>query len=89
MLDELESDRAERKEAWAGSAPDKCRQAVCAFANDLPNHNQPGNRSALIATDHVVIPLAVDLFSLQGLRNLGPTLRGWRADWNKRAQSIP
>jgi ATP-dependent DNA helicase RecG len=42
MLDELESDRAERKEAWAGSAPDKCRQAVCAFANDLPNHNQPG-----------------------------------------------
>ncbi|MDR3718876.1 MAG: AAA family ATPase [Bryobacteraceae bacterium] len=42
------------------------------------------NRSALIATDHVVIPLAADLFSLQGLRNLGPTLRRWRADWRKR-----
>lgn len=42
------------------------------------------NRSALIATDHVVIPLAADLFSLQGLRNLGPTLQRWRADWNKR-----
>ena len=42
------------------------------------------NRSALIGTDHVVIPLAADLFSLQGLRNLGPTLRGWRADWSKR-----
>lgn len=42
------------------------------------------NRSALIATDYVVIPLAADLFSLQGLRNLGPTLQGWRADWNKR-----
>ena len=33
------------------------------------------NRSALIATDFVVVPLAADLFSRQGLRNLGPTLR--------------
>jgi chromosome partitioning protein len=45
------------------------------------------NRSALIGTDHIVIPLAADLFSLQGLRNLGPTLRNWRADWNKRVES--
>lgn len=45
------------------------------------------NRSALIGTDHVVIPLAADLFSLQGLRNLGPTLRGWRADWKKRVEN--
>ncbi len=42
------------------------------------------NRSALIATDHVVVPLGADLFSLQGLRNLGPTLRRWREDWTKR-----
>ena len=42
------------------------------------------NRSALIATDFVVVPLAADLFSLQGLRNLGPTLRQWRSDWEKR-----
>ncbi len=42
------------------------------------------NRSALIATDYVVIPLGADLFSLQGLRNLGPTLRSWRQDWKKR-----
>lgn len=42
------------------------------------------NRSALIGSDHVVIPLAADLFSLQGLRNLGPTLVSWRADWRKR-----
>ncbi len=42
------------------------------------------NRSALIGSDHVVIPLAADLFSLQGLRNLGPTLRAWRSDWTKR-----
>ncbi|MFZ5763629.1 MAG: ParA family protein [Thermodesulfobacteriota bacterium] len=42
------------------------------------------NRSALIASDYVVIPLGADLFSLQGLRNLGPTLRSWRTLWNKR-----
>ncbi len=42
------------------------------------------NRSALIATDYVVVPLGADLFSLQGLRNLGPTLRTWRQDWQKR-----
>jgi cellulose biosynthesis protein BcsQ len=45
------------------------------------------NRSALIASEHVVIPLAADLFSLQGLRNLGPTLRSWRADWGKRVDN--
>lgn len=37
------------------------------------------NRSALIASDQVCLPLAPDLFSLQGLKNLGPTLREWRA----------
>jgi ATP-dependent DNA helicase RecG len=42
LLDDLESDRAERKAAWAGNAPEKARQAVCAFANDLPNHGKPG-----------------------------------------------
>lgn len=47
------------------------------------------NRSALIGSDHVVIPLAADLFSLQGLRNLGPTLTAWRADWQKRLNNWP
>ena len=42
------------------------------------------NRSALIATDKVVVPLGADLFSLQGLRNLGPMLHRWREDWQKR-----
>jgi len=42
------------------------------------------NRTALIASDFVVIPLGPDLFSIQGLRNLGPTIRRWREDWRKR-----
>lgn len=39
------------------------------------------NRAALIASDQVCVPLAPDLFSLQGLKNLGPTLRDWRKVW--------
>lgn len=35
------------------------------------------NRAALVAAD---------LFSLQGLRNLGPTLSAWRSGWNKRKE---
>ncbi|MCC7281443.1 MAG: AAA family ATPase, partial [Acetobacteraceae bacterium] len=42
------------------------------------------NRSALLATDYVVVPLGADLFSLQGLQNLGPTLRRWRSEWDAR-----
>lgn len=47
------------------------------------------NRGALIAADHVVIPLAPDIYSLQGLRNLGPTLRRWRAEWQERLERRP
>jgi len=42
------------------------------------------NRAALIACDFLVVPLAPDLFSLQGLRNLGPTVREWRFEWTER-----
>ena len=42
LLDDLESDCAERKESWNGESPDTGRQAVCAFANDLPDHRKPG-----------------------------------------------
>lgn len=45
------------------------------------------NRSVLIATDFVVIPLGADLYSLQGLKNLGPTLRSWRKQWEKRCDN--
>ncbi len=42
LLNDTESDLAERKQSFRGDTPKKARQAVCAFANDLPNHNQPG-----------------------------------------------
>lgn len=42
------------------------------------------NRSVLVATDYVAIPLGADLFSLQGLKNLGPKLISWKNLWQKR-----
>ncbi len=45
------------------------------------------NRSVLVATDYVAIPLGADLFSLQGLKNLGPTLRSWKSLWRKRLEN--
>jgi chromosome partitioning protein len=47
------------------------------------------NRSALIAADYVVVPLSPDLFSLQGLKNLGPTLQRWRKEWQERIDKNP
>lgn len=47
------------------------------------------NRAALIAAEHVAIPLAPDLYSLQGLKNLGPTLRRWRNEWQERWERNP
>jgi len=47
------------------------------------------NRSALIAADHVIMPLVPDLYSLQGLKNLGPTLRQWRKEWGNRLKQKP
>jgi len=47
------------------------------------------NRAALIASDQVCLPLAPDLFSLQGLKNLGPTLREWRAVWAELLTKAP
>ena len=37
-----ESDCVEFKESLSGDAPKRIREAICAFANDLPDHRQPG-----------------------------------------------
>src|SRR3990167_2466721 len=42
LLNDIESARSERKQSFKGETRKKVRQTVCAFANDLPNHNQPG-----------------------------------------------
>jgi cellulose biosynthesis protein BcsQ len=47
------------------------------------------NRAALIASDQVILPLGADLFSLQGLKNLGPTMREWRVIWQELLKKGP
>jgi len=66
LLNEIESDNVERKESFSDG--DKARQAICAFANDLPNHNNPGvlfvgakddgNPSNLPITDKLLLDLS-------------------------------
>lgn len=40
LFKDMESDRVERKLSL--SDPNSIRQAICAFANDLPGHGKPG-----------------------------------------------
>ena len=42
MLADVASDQVERKESLRGDAPNAIREAICAFANDLPNYQRPG-----------------------------------------------
>ncbi|MEA3308993.1 MAG: ATP-binding protein [Chloroflexota bacterium] len=42
LLLDLESDRVERKSSASKSTLSRVREAICAFANDLPNHQKPG-----------------------------------------------
>lgn len=68
MLTDLESDLVERKESMQGDAPTKIRQAVCAFANDLPDNRRPGvifvgadddgNPTGIQVTDRLLLQLA-------------------------------
>ena len=70
-----ESDRVEFKET-AGSL-DKIREAICAFANDLPGHGEPGLVFVGIKDDGNGTGLAITdetLQTLGGLRSDGKTL---------------
>ena len=42
MMIDVESDLVERKQSLDGDAPNAIREAICAFANDLPDHGRPG-----------------------------------------------
>ncbi len=66
LVSELESDRVERKSSISDG--EKIREAVCAFANDMPNHQLPGvvivgvddqgNCANLVIDDRLLLTLA-------------------------------
>ncbi len=68
LLCDTESDRVERKGYFKGDTPKRARQAVCAFANDLPDHkkagilfvgaNDDGSPSKIPVTDELLRSLA-------------------------------
>lgn len=47
------------------------------------------NRATLIGAKYVVVPMAADLFSLQGIRNLGNQMAKWKKEWSDRHQRNP
>ncbi len=47
------------------------------------------NRSVTISSDYIIMPVASDLFSLQGIKNLGTTLNLWKRQWHQRKELKP
>ena len=97
LLDQTESDLAERKESWKGDAPEKGRQAVCAFANDLPDHRKPGVLFVGVNDKGTPTGLAISDELLQTLGSIKtdgkivppPTLIVEDRSWNRRSRSTP
>lgn len=56
---------------------------------DVGPHLGAFNRAAFVTADSLVVPLAPDIYSLQGLRNLGPTLRRWQREWKETRERSP
>lgn len=47
------------------------------------------NRVVAISSDYILMPVASDLFSLQGIKNLGKTLKNWKEQWKQRKAFKP
>jgi len=75
LLADPESDRVERKASL--SDRDKIRQAVCAFANDLPNHRKAGVLFVGVHDDGMCAGLPITdelLLTLSSMRSDGNTV---------------
>ncbi len=75
LLLDLESDRTERKESASDGR--RIRQAICAFANDMPNHGEPGIVFVGVKDDSTCANLTITdelLRTLADMRSDGNTL---------------
>lgn len=79
LLADLESDNVERTESTTNT--DKFGQAICAFANDLPHHRQPGYLLIGVRDNGTLSGLTV---TDELLKNLG----GIRSDGNILPQPV-
>ena len=70
IIEDDESDCVEFKESLSGSAPKEIREAICAFANDLPDHNKPGFIFVGVRNDRTIGNLPVTDRLLQQLADM-------------------
>ena len=47
------------------------------------------NRAVTVGSDYLIMPVSSDLFSLQGIKNLGQTLKTWKKEWDERKAKNP
>ena len=83
VLDSEKATRAMRilSAFWrvAQRGAENCRAHIILF--DVGPNLGAINHSALVASNFFITPLGADIYSLQGLRNLGPTIRRWSKEW--------
>lgn len=77
LLDDLESDRVERTIATKDTI--KFSEAICAFANDMPNHRLPGylivgadNKTGAVAGIPITDELLINLTAIRSDGNIQP-----------------
>ena len=77
LLREGEGERVEFKESLSGSAREGIREAICAFANDLPGYGQPGVAFVGVRDDRTVAGVNVTdemLIQLADMKTDGNTV---------------
>lgn len=73
LLQEIETgeaDRVELKENLSGNAKESAREAICAFANDLPDYGKPGLIVVGVRNDRTIVGIHVTDELLQQLANM-------------------
>ena len=70
IISEGETDRVEFKESLSGSTPERIREAICAFANDMPGHGAPGLVFVGVKDDRTVVGISATDRLLQQLADM-------------------
>ena len=94
LIEGGEGSRVEFKERLEGSAPERIREAVCAFANDLAGTQEPGIVVVGLRDDMTSVPVADEtLLALTNIRRDGntvppPALLVERRSWKGREIAV-
>ena len=59
IIEDDEAERVEFKESLSGNSPERIREAICAFANDLPDYRVPGFVFVGVKNDKSIVGLPV------------------------------